>query len=159
VNTEQVALLAYAKSGWTGARLITDTDAGIRQDVASMSGGCGGDWSYDTTTRGVHGTRAGRPRHLDDSGNRIPEVTVTWTELRTAVRSLPAATVTAVRAAYDEWHRWYMRYMTRPYRHDGAAAPWVPADPQLLSDAETRMRDAVAAAWALLVPAEQTTLW
>lgn len=148
LTRDQADLLRAKSRGWAMARLIAHTDAAISDEKQGMHGGTGGTWWFDTDSRGVHGTRTA-DLHRITYGQRGREhlVHVTWAELRRAVKALPARLVSDVTEAYATWHVHYQRRMVRPYNPANVAmVPWVDEDPQLLRDAETRMRAAVDAA-------------
>lgn len=142
LTRDQGDLLIRWGAGWVLADIITATDAGIRHAIESRSGGATSEWWWDTDAKGIHGWRSVDGRHPKNDGLRVE---LSWTEVRRAVRDMPARLLHAVADARRE-HRRQVVHAYQPYGPGNYPVPWAAPPPDWWRAASDALRAACAAA-------------
>lgn len=150
LTRDQADLLIRYGGSWLLAGIVVTPDAGIRQAKELCSGALGYDWTWTTDGRGIHAQRGRRPI-LD------ADVELTWTEIRRAVRAVPAPLLTAVAAARKEHNRQIAHRV--PVYCPGGYAPFVQPPLEWERDAERALREACRAAVEAVAPTGELALF
>lgn len=155
LTRDQADLLIRWGGSWMLGDIITSPDEGISHAIASRYGAATGQWWWDTDSKGIHGWRSVDGRHPKNNGLQVE---ITWTEVRRAVRAMPAQLAYAVQDARRE-HRRQNARAYHPYGPGNRLVPFVAPPPEWQRAAADRLRAATAAAVQAVTEADELALF